>query len=214
MAETGTKGRKMTSETGPRSAADDLALIREMMEAGKKRVAVNGIHFIIWGLVLMLAFFAQYASVYGYIPRTMLGIWIPAFVIGGVAEYILLTRFETCDEDSVPLLAHGAAWESVGIAALVYFGVAIAAGTFEPRVISSINAGMIGAAFFITARVTGVNWLRIPAVGWWIVLAYVAYVPVYDPELLLVMAAAAGTLLALPGFLMRRLAPAGAQAHD
>lgn len=195
-------------DDAPRNPADDLAMIRQMMEAGKKRVAVNGIHFIIWGLVLMSAFFAQYASVMGHIPRTMLWIWIPAFLIGALAEYLAFSRNHDKEAESMPHIAHGSAWEAVGMTALIYFFVAYAAGTFEPRVISSINAATIGAAFFITAQVSGVRWLRLPAFGWWILLAYIAMVKTYDPEMLLVMAAACGLLLALPGFLMRRLMPA------
>lgn len=193
-------------DDAPRTAADDLALIRQMMEAGRRKVAVNGIHFIIWGLVLMGAFFAQYASIYGHLPRTVLGVWIPAFIIGWIAEF-WTHRSGAVPQESMPHIAHGASWGAVGITALIYFGVSYASGTFDPRVISCINAATMGAAFFITQQVTGVRWLRLPAIGWWLVLAYIAYIPSYDAEVLLVMASACGILLALPGFLMRRLAP-------
>lgn len=194
-------------DDSPRNPADDLAMIRQMMEAGKTRVAVNGIHFIIWGLVLMIAFISQYAAAVGYVPFTILGVWIPAFIIGVTAEYLFYSRFHKKDRESLPHIAHGSAWEAVGTTALIYFFVSFAAGTFEPRVISSINAATMGAAFLITSQVTGVRWLRLPAYGWWIMLAYIALIESYDTEMLLVMASACGLLLALPGFLMRRLRP-------
>ena len=189
----------------------DLALIREMMEAGKEKVAVSGIHFIIWGAVLMVAFFAQYMSVLNYIPETIIGVWIPAFILGWGLEFLTGRDTRRGDRHSnLPLLVHTGVWGMVGIVTLIYFGVSMATGTFSPKIITILNAAMIGSAFWVTGMVTGITWLRGVASGWWLLLACSAQLTNYDAEMLLVMAGACGLLLLLPGFILRRLTAAEA----
>lgn len=196
-----------TTKSGPRRAEDDLALIREMMEAGKKRVAFNGTHLVIWGSVLMAGFFAQFLSVKGVLPATVLGIWLPVFLVGWGSEFFMHRGKPAPKERNLPILAHATSWIAVGMGTLIYFGVSLAFGTFDPKAITLVSTALIGAAFFVTAAMTGFKWLNLVTAGWWGLMAYVAHLKVYDAEILLVMAAATGLLLSLPGFLMRRFAP-------
>ncbi|SDD31979.1 MULTISPECIES: hypothetical protein [Kordiimonas] len=191
------------------SAASDLALIREMMEAGKRRVAFNGTHLIIWGGVLMVGFFAQFLAVVGRLPDTVLGIWGPVLAVGWGLEFFLFRGKAGPSEKNLPILAHATSWLAVGLGTMIYFGISLAFGTFEPKAITLISTALIGSAFFVTAAMTGVKWLNVVTAGWWGLMAYVAHQATFDAEMLLVMAVATGLLLSLPGFLMRRLAPAG-----
>lgn len=204
-----TKDMSLENETGARNPSDDLALIREMMEAGKRRVAFNGTHLVIWGSVLMAGFFAQFLAVVGKLPDTVLGVWLPVFIIGWGAEFIMFRGKAGPNEKNLPILAHATSWLAVGIGTMIYFGVSMAFDTFEPKAITLVSTALIGAAFFVTAAMTGVRWLNVVTAGWWGLMAYVAHLPTFSAEMLLVMAVAAGLLLSLPGFLMQRLAPAG-----
>lgn len=190
-----------------RSPANDLALIREMMEAGKRRVAFNGTHLVVWGSLLMVGFFAQFLSIKGRLPETVWGVWLPIFVIGWGFEFFILRNGSHTREKNLPILAHATSWVAVGMGALIYFGVSTLFETFDPKAITLLSTAMIGSAFFVTAAMTGIRGLNIVAAGWWGLMAYVAHLQVYTAEMLLVMAAACGLLLSLPGFLMRRLAP-------
>ncbi|NVJ99529.1 MAG: hypothetical protein HWE25_15360 [Alphaproteobacteria bacterium] len=192
-----------------RSPADDLALIREMMEAGKRRVAFNGTHLVIWGSVLMAGFFAQFLAVKGVMPLPMLAIWVPVLVIGWACEFLLFRGEAEPSEKNLPILAHATSWIAVGMGTMIYFGISMVFDTFEPKAITLLTTAMIGAAFFVTAAMTGVKWLNMVAAGWWGLMAYVAHLKIYDAEMLLVMAVATGLLLSLPGFLLRRLSPSG-----
>jgi len=197
-----------TADTSGRNPADDLALIRGMMEAGRKRAAVDGRHFVLWGALLMLSFFAQYLSVHHYLPPTILGIWVPMMAIGWGMEFWLRRsrpKAEACS-NNITLVGYSAAWRAVGLTVLIYFAASMAMGTFDPRTISVLSAAMIGGAFLVTARVTGVTWLYGPTIGWGLVLGVMSAAPTYDGEMLLVLAAASGLLLLLPGQLMTRLA--------
>lgn len=187
-------------------AAEDLALIRQMMEAGKKRVAFNGMHLVIWGILLMAGFNAQFLAVKGLFPGTIVGIWVPVFILGWGAEFFLIRETRETTEKNLPVLAYATSWIAVGMATLVYFVTSMISGSFDPKAITLVSTSMIGAAFFITAAMTGVRWLNAVAAGWWGLMAFVAYIPTYDAEMLQVMASASGLLLALPGFILRRLA--------
>ncbi|MEX0298814.1 MAG: hypothetical protein AB3N28_07070, partial [Kordiimonas sp.] len=58
-------------ENTARNPEDDLAFIRSMMQAGRQRMGVDGIHLTLWGAILMIAFAAQYLSIKGILPRTV-----------------------------------------------------------------------------------------------------------------------------------------------
>lgn len=186
-------------------ARENLELIRRMMEAGRQRATIDGSHMIIWGFVLMIAFFAQYASVMGEIPSTIMGIWLPAFVIGTIAS-VITGRNQKSKHNSDPVIGvYQAAWGMTGIASMIYFFTSMVAGTFSPESITLISAALFGGAYFVIAGVTKIKQLYIAAIGWWGLLAYVAQVQEYDQELLLVLASACGILILIPGFLMRRV---------
>ncbi len=194
------------NDTDARNPAEDLALIRQMMEAGRDKVAVSGIHFILWGFLLTVAFFLQYLSVHNYIPQMMVGIWTPIFIIGWGIEFWIARRCPPVTRTSNPaVVAHSSSWTVVGLTTLIYFGLSVATDTFDPKTITVLSAGLMGGAYWVTSAVTGVRWLKYTALGWWAVLAYATTLKIYDGEMLLVMAASSALLLTLPGFVMRRL---------
>ncbi|WP_417449064.1 hypothetical protein [Kordiimonas sp.] len=195
-----------TEQHGLGKAAEDLALIRQMMEAGRSRVAVSGVHFILWGILLTLAFFLQYLSVQNYLPPMMVEIWVPMSILGWLVEFYLARQCPPAMRTSNPsVVAHTSSWAAVGITTLGYFAVSVFTKTFDPKIITILSSGLIGSAYWVTSAVTGVRWLRFIAFGWWAVLAYATSVEVYNGEMLLVMAAASAFFLTLPGFVMRRL---------
>ncbi len=190
----------------PRNPAEDLALIRQMMEAGRDKVAVSGIHFILWGVLLTVAFFLQYLSVHRYLPEMMVEIWAPMMAIGWAIEFWIARHRAPVTRTSNPaVVAHSSSWTVVGVTTLIYFWLSVVTDTFDPKTITILSAGLMGGAYWVTSAVTGVRWLKFIALGWWLVLAYATTLQVYDGEMLLVMAASSGLLLTLPGFVMRRL---------
>ncbi len=189
------------------SAAEDLALIRSMMEAGRQKAAFDGAHLVVWGAVLMVCYFMQYMQVFGYIPGTPLWIWLPAFAVGW--GFSLLYRRGACEPASVPNIAvraYNAAWLAVGITMLLHFGAAVVSGVFDAKAITVLACGVFACAFYVISIVTELRALRLASVGWWGVLVYATIQAQYDAEMLLVLAAASALLVLLPGQMMRRLA--------
>lgn len=198
-----------------RSAAEDLALIRRMMAAGRRKAAFDGAHLIIWGAVLMLSYLAQYMQVYGYIPGSSLWIWLPAFAIGWGSSF-LYGRKECAPagEANIAVTAYNGAWLAVGITMVLYFGAAITSGLFNSKVVTVLACGMIASAFFVISLVTELRALKAVAAGWWLILIYTTVQSSYDAEMLLVLAGASALLILLPGQLMRRLAQNGENAEE
>lgn len=190
-----------------RSAAEDLAFIRRMMDAGRQRAAFDGAHLMIWGAVLTGAYFAQYLQVYSYIPGSSLVIWLPAFAVGWAASF--LYGRNACAHDHEPSLAvtaYNGAWLAVGITMLLHFGAAVASGAFNPKAITVLACGVIASAFYVISLVTELKSLKAVSAGWWLILIYATVQKQYDAEMLLVLSAASALLILLPGQLMRRLA--------
>lgn len=193
-----------------RAAHEDLALIRQMMEAGRRRAAFDGSHLIIWGGVLMVAYFLQYLRAYGYVPLDTWMIWLPLIAIGWVLSWRHDRSRVREDRPNAAVQAYTAAWSAVGVTMLLHFFAALAFGTLEPRSITLLACGVIAAAFHVIATATQARMLHLVSAGWWLIMVYATIVKDYDAEMLLVLAGASAVLIVLPGQLMKRLAPLGA----
>lgn len=186
-------------------AEENLALIRSMMEAGRRRAGIDGAHLVIWGSLLMVAFFAQYMQVYGYVPGGMLAIWLPFSAIGWLLSYRTGLREQEQNAGNNPATAaYVAAWSAAGTTMLCYFGFSFATDTFDPRTITILTGAVFGSAFYVISKVTQLPGLLLVAAGWWAIMVYSVVIPSYDAEMLLVLAGASALLILLPGQILRR----------
>lgn len=196
------------------ASAEDIALIRSMMDAGRRRAGIDGSHMIIWGTVLMIAFMAQYGAIVGWIPPTILGVWIPATVIGTALSFYVGNKEIKTNEgcNNIALSGYTAAWGMTGISAMVYFGTAIVSDTinpgavssFDPKGITLVTSAVFGGAYFVIARITGIKNLYYAAIGWWMILSYTTQLETFTGEMLPVLSLASLFLILVPGFLMRK----------
>lgn len=189
-----------------RSASDDLALIRGMMEAGRNRAAFDGTHLIIWGAVLTAAYFCQYLLVYDYIPGNTLSVWLPLGIIGMFFSARHDRNRCQLSDTNTAVKTYAGAWSTVGITMVLHFGFAMASDTLDPKVITVLACGVIAAAFYVISLATQVKLLRLVAAGWWLIMVYTTTLKQFDAEMLLVLAGASALLIILPGQLMKRLA--------
>lgn len=194
------------NERQERSASDDLALIRSMMDAGRRRAAFDGTHLIIWGSVLTLAYFGQYLLVYGYIPGNTLWVWLPLGIMGTILSVLHGRKRCALDDSNMAVRAYSGAWSAVGITMVLHFSFAVASDALDPKVITVLACGVIAAAFYVIALATEVRLLRLVSAGWWGIMVYTTTLKDFDAEMLLVLASASALLITLPGQLMKKLA--------
>lgn len=188
-----------------RAPEADLALIKSMMLAGRRRMGIDGVHLIVWGAVLAIAFLGQYLSVVGVLPKTILGVWLPAYAIGGLASYLVDKKTpRLAVEKNLALSVYSIAWSTVGLGIAIYLIFSVIAGTFNASTITMLTTVGFAGSFFIVSVITGLDKLKYVAYGWWGLVAYFAYFGTHSPTLLLVLSAACILLLLLPGYLLKR----------
>lgn len=195
----------------PRNPEADLALIKEMMMAGRQKMGVDGIHLVIWGFLLSVAFAAQYLSVVGTLPPTLFGIWVPTYILGMAASYFARRkqpRFS--NEHNLTLKVYATSWNITGASIGLYFISSVLAGTFDHMTITFLTTALIGGAFMVTSAITGLKKLRYVAIGWWSLLVFFAVFDDIGPAITLILSIACIVLILIPGyFLHRTLGPKG-----
>ncbi|MBL4639282.1 MAG: hypothetical protein JKY57_02010 [Kordiimonadaceae bacterium] len=194
------------NNTTDRTAEADLALIKSMMVAGRRRMGIDGVHLIIWGAILSLAFLAQYLSVMGIIPKTVLGVWLPTYAIGGIASYFAAKNIQRqAIEENLALSVYSTAWSTVGLGIAIYLIASVLADNFNPSTITMLTAAGFAASFSIVSVITGLQKLKYVAYGWWVLLAYFAYFGTHGANILLILCGACILLILLPGMLLKRM---------
>lgn len=189
-----------------RTPEADLALIRSMMQAGRQRMGVDGIHLIIWGLVLSLAFLAQYLSVVGILPGMLFGIWVPAYAVGLTASYIAQKRSpRVANEENLALRVYSTAWNVTGTCIGMYFISSVLSKQFDHMTITFLTTALMGSAFMLTSLITGLGKLRFVAFGWWALLVFFGVFGDIGPQITLILSAACIILLLIPGYFLQRM---------
>ena len=196
------------SDTLDRSAESDLALIRQMMAAGRRRAGINGSHLVLWGMLLSATFFAQYASVMKWIPALNMELWVTMTAIGWAGSFYLGRKNGRCEEENNPtLIAYSSAWFAVGLTMLLFLLATLFGGNnVGPGSATMLSAGVIGAAFFVMAMVLKMRPMFMAAAGWWAIMVYVITAKQMHVEVLLILSAAAALFILGPGLYLQRLA--------
>ncbi|GHF15844.1 hypothetical protein GCM10017044_07590 [Kordiimonas sediminis] len=194
----------MASESTKSQAVENLAFIREMMEAGQRQTRFNATYMIVWGTLLAAAFLAQYFEALGYFSASIPTIWLPPILIGWAASIYIGIKTNTATDKNNPVIkAYSTAYMSIGITMSFYFFATLAFGTFDPVTITILACGLYGAVHLINGVVTGLFIFKATAVGWWGLMAYFTHDASHTKEMLLVLAGACIVLILVPAVLIR-----------
>lgn len=198
-----------TNAVSTSQAEADLALIRKMMSAGRKRAGIDGSHLVLWGAILGVTFLAQYLMGIGVLPRFHTETWGVAIVAGSIASSYLGRRMgpQYCGPNPT-LTGYVSAWQAVGLTIVLYFVTSVLSGETDNRTISILSSGVMGSAFFVMARVIIAKPLYFAAFGWWAIMIYDAQLAEIYVETLLVKSIACVFLILLPGLFLKRLSSA------
>jgi hypothetical protein len=196
-----------TEQQTPHNPEADLALIRTMMAAGRKRAGIDGMHLVWWGALLAATFFYQYATIVGWVPSFGMVLWLTMTIVGWAGSIYLGTKAaRSCREHNPALAAYAAAWMAVGITMALYIATSYLGHGGGPSSGTILSSGAIGCAFFVMANVLQIRPMYIPAAGWWLIMSYALIVPQLPKEILLLLSAASLLFIFVPGLYLRRLA--------
>jgi hypothetical protein len=188
------------------SAEADLALIRKMMLQAQNSAALDGRYLVLWGIVLALPqIFMWVAGVVseGVSDSSQIYIWLAALAIG-IAGSILLTVLHKRGPVNLGVRLYSSVWIGFCVTMCLLFIIAIAGQESLLFSLVIIAPAITGLAFFATAAIINLSWLRWVALGWWLMAVLVAVVDGSSYVGLIYIVAYIG-LMAGPGLAMMQL---------
>ena len=199
------------TDSSPESTAHnpetDLALIRSMMEAGRKRAGIDGSHLVWWGVLLSVTFFYQYAVVQRWAVNFGAMPWLLITAVGWSGSiYFSRKAGRACRTHNPALAAYSSAWMAVGITMILYLLSNVFGAPNSPSSATILSSGVIGCAFFVMAQVLQLRPMYLAAAGWWAIMAYTLMIPEIQKELILVLSGASMLFIFLPGLYLKKLA--------
>jgi hypothetical protein len=149
-------------------AREDLAVIRRLMEDGRRVVNTAGPHFVAWGVLTSAALAATY--VLGGRGETGLITWAwgVAVALGWLASAALTVaqgRRERVRPGTGRIL--GGVWTGTGVTMMLLGFAAPAGGVVDPAALTGVLAAVLGGGFFATGLLVGSRWMQAAAVAWW-----------------------------------------------
>ncbi|MBV8530757.1 MAG: hypothetical protein JO104_05525 [Candidatus Eremiobacteraeota bacterium] len=148
---------------------EDIAFIRHAVEEGRSYATARSPEMLIWGIALAIGYFGTYAFVRGWSPIRPGWLW--AVCLGLPWVYTLRHRLpafaQRCEKRPT---AHALSMLWLGCAVfLTTLGVA-AMWTGDDRQgwLCAVVAGVFGIAFFASASLANLGWLRWVAALWWL----------------------------------------------
>jgi len=200
----------MTETSTPNTAHDpeaDLALIRNMMAAGRRRAGINGAHLVWWGALLAFTFFYQYATILGWVPHYGAMPWVIMTAVGWAGSFFLGHKDGRSGAEHNPALAaYGSAWMAVGITMILFLLTAFIGNGSSHGSATILSSGVIGCAFFVMAHVLRLRPMYFAAAGWWAIMSYALLYPAFPKETVLVLSGASILFVLVPGLYLQRIA--------
>jgi len=181
---------------------DDIAFIRRAVEEGRNYATHSSPEIMIWGIAVAVGYLGTYAFLRGWSPVRPSWMW--GLCIGAPWLYSLrrlLPAFEQPWADSPMARALSMLSVGCGICLTTLAVAAIWTGDIRQGWFGAVVAGVLGVAFFVSAWLSNLAWLRWVAVLWWLGEIGV-FALRHRPEVLPLSAALMLLLLAGPGLLL------------
>lgn len=178
---------------------EEIAFIRSALEEGRAYAHLRSPDFTVWGALMALGYLATYGSVTGFWSIGPGAIWWSLVALGWLFSLRgVWNRGRREEGPSVQALR--ALWLGFGVTALL-FAVLPLAGSGRGEGLDVLSSGLLGLAFFVSATISRVSWLRLVAAGWW-GAAIVFFLLHGRAEALLAGAGFMIVLLCLPGLVL------------
>jgi len=191
----------------------DLAYARALAEEGHRAPLVGGAYLVLFGVLLAIAYSAQYAAMTGTISIVNSGVIWLAFGAGALIGTLALRGRTKAmpGKSSISNRAdrtvwHGVAW-AIGFVVLGAIARGIATDDYAAtNAIMAAGFGLYGVALYSTATLSGHMWLRVFAWLSWSV-SFTLWYFLGEAWAYLVAATGAVLVLLVPGVIMIRGEP-------
>lgn len=188
------------------SAEADLALIRKMMQEAQNSAAIDGRFLVLWGCILGLtqALILFMSNVLAYADGVwILYVWYVMLGIG-ICGSIFLAYLHSRSSVNAGVRTYASIWIGFCLTIFLLFILAVSGQGALLLSLVIIAPAMTGLAFFATAAIIGLGWLRWVALGWWLTAIFAALFN-SSPFIEVISIAAYLALMAGPGLAITRL---------
>ena len=184
-------------------AREDIAFIRRAVEEGGAYATASSPDMLVWGIAVAIGYLGTYGFIRGWSPVAPSALWAACIGLPWLFSLRRLARGLVGGAVRVrgPMAqALAMLWLGCGIF-LTTLGIAVMVAEARGGWFDAVVAGVMGIAFFASARVAQLPWLRWVGIAWWVgELALFALR--YRIEALPLAAALMLLLLAGPGYVL------------
>jgi hypothetical protein len=151
----------------------DIAFIRRAVEEGGAYATACGPDMLVWGVALAVGYLGTYAFIGGWSPVAPNGLWAVCIGLGWLYSLRPLLRQIVVGREDFPArgpMAQALAmlWRGCGTFLTILAIAAMASGDVREGWFDAVVAGVLGIAFFASAWLSNLPWLRWVAIAWWI----------------------------------------------
>ena len=191
----------------------DIAYARTLAEEGRSAPLIGGAYLVLFGMMLAIAYCVQWAAMTGLIPMDNVGwLWIAFGAAALIGTKLLRRRTVTLPGGSSAvnradrLIWQGVVWAIMAVVVGTVLRGILRDDDTAPSAIMAAGFGLYGVALFVTARMSGLNWLAAFA---WIAWLLSAALWFFANEAWAYLLAAGGCVAVLltPGVIMMRQEP-------
>ena len=145
---------------------NEILYIKQMIEDSKRKMFDNGMHYIVWGILVAIActgtFFLIETQNYSYINR----LWAVIYITGGIVSFVLGAR----QGKKIPLTFLGKVIIALWLSSLIVISFMIFATLYSPHISDEITvlfpALILSIAHYVSGHICENNILKISGICW------------------------------------------------
>ncbi len=152
------------------SAIEEIALIRRVMDESRRFALDNGKYYLLWGALITVAIFAQYALILTNNKGIAeLWLWIVTIGIGWLVSSLFGMR-EASGPSGWPIGAKLVAlvWASTGVVMTIIGFAGPFSGGLHSWAICPALAAVMGGSYAISSLIYRLKWVAFVGVAWWL----------------------------------------------
>ena len=185
-----------------KTAAEELAFIKNIINDSRNSFVLSGKPYIIWGILIVIGLFLEFfRKFFTWDFNYMYYVWILLVTAGWFYSYFQSKKHNKSNHiKSLGSKIIGSVWLACGISMTIFSLLGTISGAIKGIYVSPVMSMILGIAFFITAVIYNYRWLRNLSVGWWIGAVIMFFYPSQYTNL--IMAFMMIGLQILPGIIL------------
>ena len=181
-------------------AAEDLRVVRVMMESCARRQQDTGIYFIIWGLLIPPATGINYLLVHLEKWNGLGLLWGGVGLLGCALTILLSLKRQRYIQHTHGARVQGIVWIGSWVSIILMIGGGLISKDMSINMTMAVLAFMLATAIFVSGFLSGTVMLKYIAVGWWVTGIICIFTHAYDASI--VIAVATFFLFFIPGIIL------------